>query len=313
MVSMKINLHCFSILFTIMSVAVGPSASHAQSYSTIDDELGLYCADLPDATNMVVSVTENAGLYTINPLDPEAEKANIIKIRKQIQKRVSALASIKRDYDPSADGAKLKQVYKFVINEVINELDSDNTLESTKPNKIFNKISLMILELKNRLSELDEAIETIDRCIRNEDLIPPPEAPSIQVIAFPFKHPDYGTTEIMRGVGVTAILHKKRYIGTVCVSAEKVNLRIPKFPKEAAVGVVRNPCLAFFQTSFRNFPICQYGTNPNTAVGWIGSSSASVGFSSTFDDDDLKTLTKYAEFHKFTVRIPTKKKPCRTK
>ena len=196
---------------------------------------------------------------------------------------------------------------------MVNELDSDNTLESTKPNKIFSKISLMIQELKNRLSELNEAILTIDRCIRNENLIPPPDAPSVQVIAFPFRHPDNGTTEIMRGVGVTALLHKKRFVGTLCVSAEKSNLRIPKFPKEAAVGVVRNPCLAFFQTSFRNFPICKYGTDPNLGVGWIGSFSASVGFSSTFDDDDLQSLTKYAETHKFNVRVPTKKKPCRTK
>lgn len=310
---MNIKSHYITVLISILSYLFNTSQVQAQSYYTIDDELGLYCADLPDGTNLLVSVTTNGGLSTINTLDPQAEKANIIKIRKQIQKRISTLASIKKDYNPSSDGAKLKQVFKFVINEVINELDSDNTLESTKPNKIFNKISLMILELKNRLSELDEAIQTIDRCLRNEDLLPPPERPSTQAIAFSFKHPDYGTTEIMRGVGVTALLHKKRFVGTVCVSAEKSNARVPKFPKEAAIGVVRNPCLAFFQTSFRNFPICHYGTDPNTAVGWIGSSSASVGFSSTFDDDDLKSLTNYAESHKFTVRIPTKKKPCRTK
>lgn len=310
---MKTTSHYITVLVVLISFLIAPTQAHAQSYYTIDDELGLYCADLPDGTNLLVSVTTNGGLSTINTLDPQVEKANILKIRKQMQKRISTLASIKKDYDPKSDGAKLKQVFKFVVNEVINELDSDNTLESTKPNKIFSKISLMILELKNRLSELDEAIQTIDRCLRNEDLLPPPEAPSTQIIAFSFTHPDYGTTQIMRGIGVTALLHKKRYEGIVCVSAQKLNLRIPAFPKEAAVRVVRNPCLSFFQTSFRNFPICQYGSNPNTAVGWIGASTASVGFSSTFDDDDREALTKYADFHKFSVRVPTKKKPCRTK
>lgn len=302
----------FHFALSVIFVSL-PTSVFAQSYSIIDDSLNLYCADLPDATNMVVSVTSNQGLYSINPVDPEAEKAKIIKLRKQIQKRINTLSQLKRDFDPAADGAKLRQVFKFVINEVINDLDDDNSLESTKPNRIYSKISAMIQQLKQRIAELNEAIEIIDRCVRNEELIPPPEAPSAQVVTFPFIHPDYGTAEVMRGVAVTATLHKKRSDGIVCVSAEKPNLRIPKFPKETAVRLVRNPCLAFFQTSFRNYPFCHYGSK-NTAVAWVGSSAGSVGFSSSaVDEDEIDSLQRYVDFHNFTVRVPTKKKPCRTK
>ena len=168
----------------------------------------------------------------------------------------------------------------------------------------------MVTLLKERLADLQTAIETIDRCVRNEDLIPPPTAPSAEVITFSFTHPDYGTTEVMRGLGVTAILHKSRYYGSVCVGAKKPYGSVPVFPKEAEFIVRRNPCLMFFQTAFRNYPFCHYGAHEDTAVAWFGSTKA--GFSqSAVDAKELQSLEKeLAGFGPVNVRIPTKKKPC---
>jgi len=294
-------------------VGTAPTPAKAQSYKTIDDNLDLYCADLPDGTNSVVRVISNNGLHTATPVDPEAEKANIIKLRKDLQKRISALAKIKKHYEPASDISKLKKSFKFIADEIVTELESDGSLDKVTPAKIHKKISAMIALLKQRLTELQEAIEIIDRCVRNEDLIPPPTAPTAGVITFMFNNPDYGNLEVMRGLGVTAILNKKREYGSVCVGAAKVHGRVPIFPREAEYVVRRNPCLMFFQTAFRNFPICHYGAHIDTAVAWFGTTDA--GFSqSAVDEKELKTLNnKIASFGPINVRIPTKKKPCRTK
>ena len=69
-------------LAVLTKVAVFPVSSHAQSYSTIDGELGLYCADLPNGTNALVRLDYKGGLTTINTLDPADEKAGIVKLRK---------------------------------------------------------------------------------------------------------------------------------------------------------------------------------------------------------------------------------------
>lgn len=302
----------WSLILVSILLAALPSA-YAQSYSTIDGELGLYCADLPDGTNALVNVTRSNGLYITNTLDSKAEIAKIVKLRKTIQQRISALNGMKRDYDPSADGTKLRQIYKFVANEIINDVDNDDSLDNTKPSQIYKKLSALISQLKLRLKDLQYAIETIERCLRNEDLIPPPQAISSEVIYFPFTHPDYRTTEWMRGIGVTAILHKKRSTGVVCVSSAKSGTLVNKFPKETAMSVWKNPCLLFWQRTFRNYPFCHYGVNQHTAVGWLGSTN--VGFSqSAVDEDDIAQLQRKLDGHApIIVRAPTKKKPCRTK
>ena len=305
------NLQIASTIVAVF-IAILPLQVNAQSYSTIEGSLSLYCADLPDGTNSVVRITDNKGQYNVLPVDPEAEKAAILKLRKSTQKRITSLSKLRKNYDPSSDFAKLKSIYKFVSGELADGVEASEDFDQTKPHKIYKKISEMIFLLKARLDELQFAIETIDRCVNNEDLIPPPVPLSSEVIIFDFTHPDYGTIETMRGLGATATLHKKRSRGSVCVSFEKASLSIAKFPKETEVLLVRNPCIFFFQTTFRNFPFCHYGAHPDLAVGWFGSTNFGFGGPvSVSEKDSLER--KLAGYGKITLRAPTKKKPCRTK
>lgn len=311
---MKSNILKSFIVAACIPAALALTAltADAQSYSLIDSNLGLYCADLPDATNSLVSVTSNKGTSVINPLDPEAEKVKISKLIKDLQKRITSLKKIKKDYDPSSDAQALKKIYKYIASEIVNDVETDDSLDKLGPSKIYKKISALIFQLESRLEYLHTAYDTIERCMRNEDLIPPPEAPSVNFIYFNFTHPDYGTTEVMRGLGFSAILHKQRYSGQLCVSMSKVHSRISKWPKESHLTVNRNPCLLFFQTSFRNYPFCHYGANENSAVGWF--SSTEPGFSSrAVDDAEIAKANKSLEFYSpIYVRVPTKKNPCRT-
>ncbi len=289
-----------------------PMAADAQSYSLIDSNLGLYCADLPDATNALVSVTYSKGLSYINPLDPDAEKVKISKLVKDLQKRITSLKKIKKDYDPSSDVNALKKIYKFVTSEVINDVDDDDTLDKLGPSRIYKKIGVLIAQLDSRRSELLSVYDTIDRCMRNENLIPPPTAPSVNFIYFSFTHPDYGTQEYMRGKGFSAILNKKRSSGQLCVALSKTHSRISKWPKESNLTVNRNPCLSFYQTAFRKFPFCHYGAHEDTAAGWF--SYTEPGFNQTpIDEKEIASANKSLDFYApIYVRVPTKKNPCRT-
>lgn len=301
-----------SLLSIFMIIAAFPLTVQAQSYSLIDGDLNLYCTDLPDGTNMVARVISNKGLHSVTPVDGKAEQAKLIKLRKNLEKRINTLNKIKKSYNPSSDGTKLKQIYKFVANEIVNDLDSDGSLDNTKPNQIFKKISAMISQLKHRLGDLQNAIETIDRCLKNEDLIPPPQAVSPEVIVFPFTHPDYKTTEWMRGLGVTAILPKKRSNGIICVAASKPHSALNTFPKESALYVTRNPCLMFWQRTFRNYPFCHYGPNEHSAVGWFSITDAAFSSKAVDDSERASLEIKLANYAPIHVRAPTKKNPCRT-
>lgn len=228
-------------------------------------------------------MTYSKGLSLVNPLDPEAEKVKISKLKKDLQKRISSLKKIKKDYDPSSDISALKKIYKFVGDEIINDIENDDSLDKLGPSKIFKKIGAIIAQLESRRVELLTAYDTIKRCLRNEDLIPPPTAPSFNFIYFTFTHLDFGTQQVMRGKGFSAIFHEKRRSGQLCVSLSKVHSRINKWPKESILTVNRNPCLSFFQTSFRSFPFCHYGTHKDTAVGWF--SFSETGFSQRAVDE----------------------------
>ena len=108
----------------------------------------------------------------------------------------------------------------------------------------------------------------VTRCEDNEDLIPPPQPGSAQIITFTFTHPDHGTTELMRGLAVTGTLDKNAGSGNLCVSATGRNYgRISSFPYEATYTIQRNACLAFVNT-FRKYPYCTYG-GPNGALSWL--------------------------------------------
>lgn len=300
-------------IFSLVLFMSFPTISLSQSYSVIDSDLGIYCADLPDGTNMLVNVTNNNGLFTINTLDYKTQVAEVLKLKKSLERRIKVLTEMKKDYDPSSDGAKLRQQYKYIANEIINDLDNDDSLDNLKPNKIYKKISALILQLKHRRDEVLYALETIERCVKNEDLIPPPNTFSSEVIYFPFRHPDYGTTEWMRGLGVTAVLHKKRSIGTVCVATSKTHSTINTFPKETIMYIRKNPCLMFWQTAFRNYPFCHYGADVNTGVGWFSVTSAAFSQRGVDDAEKNKLQAQLDNYSPIYVRAPTKKKPCRTK
>lgn len=300
-------------ILAIMTLVDFSSLAIAQSYSTIDGSLSFYCADLPDGTNAVVKIDNANGQYNVTPVDPKAAIESILKLRKSIQKRINALSQIKKDYDPSTDLSKIKSIFKFVTGEIADGVEASDSLDKTKPHNIYKKISEMISMLKLRLEDLKFALEAIDRCVKGEDLIPSPHSAVSEVISFPFTHPDYGSLEVMRGLGATAILHKKRIMGSLCVSFEKAHISIAKFPKESEVRLVRNPCIFYFQSTFRNYPFCHYGSHVDQAVAWFGSTN--FGFSqSVFDDKERASLEKkLAGYGKITLRAPTKKKPCRTK
>lgn len=298
------NNHVYSIIQPILlCLFLLPSIAQGQSYSEIDSNLGIYCADLPDGTNAVVSLTSKGGLYNTKPIDPADAIKAIRKEMKEDQKKVSTLKKIKHDNDPTANLNTLKKIYTFM---------SDEGFTGTKPNKIFNAISKLITDLNERIKDLEEALKIVDRCAKNEDLIPPPQPGSAQVISFPFTHPDYGTEQIMRGLGVTGTLNKKAISGTLCVATSKPHSTLQTFPNESQLTIQRNPCLIFFQTAFRNFPFCSYG-NKNTGTAWF--SVTDVGFSlDAFDDDERGKLERklafYAPIH---IRAPSKKHPCRLK
>jgi hypothetical protein len=161
------------------------------------------------------------------------------------------------------------------------------------------------------LQEVEGVPEMIERCMRNEDLLPPPQPLSTSIIVFPFKHPDYGDTVYMRGIGVTAALHKKRYSGTLCVSASKANHDIKQFPKESTIYVERNPCTYFYQRTFRNFPRCEY--QGGVAVGWIRINDTRFGSSPPSDLDLVNLQHRIDNYGTLYVRAPSKKRPCGTK
>lgn len=304
------KLQKIAILVTVF-INIFTSDSTAQSYQSIDSNLALYCADLPNATNLVVRIVSNNGLYTVSPVDPEAEKATIIKMRRDLQKRIKTLKSIKNDYEPSSDLGTLKKSLKFIREDILTEMESDASLDTVTPSKIYKKIGAMIDALKIRLDQLQIAIETIDKCVRDENLIPTPISASPEIIIFEFIHPDYGTKQIMRGLGISAILHKSRSYGSVCVGAAKVIGRIPVFPKEAEFRVNRNPCLGFYQNSFRNFPFCHYGVNVNSAVSWFSFSEPGFSQSAVTQSEMTTFENRLANVAPIHVRFPTKKNPCR--
>ena len=184
----------------------------------------------------------------------------------------------------------------------MNDVDNDDTLDRTKPSQIFRKISALTSLLKSREEDLKYAIDSIGKCLRNEELLPPPEGLSSSVIVFTFKHPDDGQTYTMRGIGVTARLHKKRNSAEVCYSDSRT------FPNEKIAYVNSNPCIDFYQTRFRKYPKdCNYG---RLDVGWI----TSPAFGGPLDESDTAKLNEQFDlFAPINVRAPTKKSPCRTK
>ncbi len=303
---MKISIFSVSAGLTFaFVVSLLAETATAEPYTTIDSDLGLYCEKNLDDTQSLVRATYNkkTGAMTVTGIDPELELAAIRKLIKTNQKKVGTLRKIKRDNDPTRDIKTLFKLAKYV---------SDDGFSQTKPNKVYKAISGLINQLNARIDELLGVLEMIERCRDNQDVIPPPQPGSAEVITFSFVHPDYRTVEVMRGLGVTAVLDKKAITGQLCISTSKVHGTLSKAPYESLRTVTRNPCLIFWQTNFRKYPFCSYGPE-NTAITWF--SSTDVGFSSSpVDEDERARLEgKLAHYGPINVRVPSKKYPCRVK
>ncbi len=291
-----------TLMFTILEVLMQVGPAEAQSYSTINSKLKLYCADLPNNTKSLARLQiTKTGEVNVELLDGDTEIEKIRKVIKKNQKRINTLKKIRQENSPSENVQAYINIYKYVFEKPF----------TGSADKMIAGINKLIKALNEEIADLEDDLVNIDLCLRGE--LPPPEAGTAQVINLEFIHPDFNVPYHMFGLGFTGRVAKKAISGSFCVSAAKAYRSVPKFPYEAQWTTFRNPCSWGYQTNFRNWPFCsasQVTGIEHSVLGWFD-----VGYNEFGpDEDELEDMQeKLADIGPINIRVPTPKSPCRKK
>jgi hypothetical protein len=244
-------------IVSLATLLATPFHAMAQDYIPIDDTRGLYCFDVPGGDPMVVRLVND----TVSNIDPVTE---IVRLRKRIKrnnKRERTLKRLRKAQLPSENVKAYKVIYKYVFGKKF----------KGSREKALRKLNKLLRALRRDTAKLSDQLLAIEACERGE--LPDPSGGYLQVVEFPFTHPDFGVTYYMFGIGIVYSNVKKKGSNSVCVSLEdNYSTNWPEFPEETQRTPARNPCGSLYGYIFRNYPICSgslINGDKNGGIIWV--------------------------------------------